>query len=145
MYCALSNRHNFFFLLFLSMILYRIMLSRHIYLLKTININRLTPQSNLFIDISVSFFFLFFLSRSLPHFYLSIFILFVSVECTPACPLHFCSHSFSCRSVEQSDQQNAQLPGGYVLLSLLDIYLWAMVTTTVTLPIVFFYQDEVKL
>jgi hypothetical protein len=53
------------------MILYRIMLSRHIYLLKTININRLTPQSNLFIDISVSFFFLFF-SLSLSSSFLSI-------------------------------------------------------------------------
>ncbi len=65
-YCALSNRY--LFLWFWSMILYRMTLSRHIYLIKTININRLTPQSNLFIDISVSFFFLFFCLLSI-HFH----------------------------------------------------------------------------
>lgn len=97
----------FFFILILSTILYRKMLSRHIYLIKTININSLTPQSNLFINISVSFFFLFFPSLSLFFslflLYPSISIIFVSVECSPACPLYFCSYSFLCRLVQQND------------------------------------------
>jgi hypothetical protein len=70
-YIYVLNESISFFLLFLCKILYRMMLSRHIYLIKTININRPTPQSNLFIDISVSFFFLFFsLSLLSVHFHL---------------------------------------------------------------------------
>ena len=78
----------------MSMISYRMILSRHIYLMKTININRLTPQSNLFIDISVSFFFLLFFSLSPPVSY-SLFnpsisiLFFVSVEC--ALHVHYTS------------------------------------------------------
>jgi len=133
--CPSSKRHRFFFAFYCYYYFSKGWYClewcyRDIYSMKTININRLTPQSNLFIDISVSFFFLlrFFPSSS------SFSVLSVDFHSLCKCWVHSCLSTtvllFSFISMSVSSTEWFSAMHKFCLLSLLDICLRTTVTET---------------